>query len=177
MPDDPSKLPVRQVPLDRTTIERVLARAAELQASSGSDDGEANLSESQLIEIGKEVGISSTTLTQALAEERSRVAVPEDQGLFSSITGPAVATASRAVSGAPSEILSSLDSWMLRDECMQVQRRFPDRITWEPRAGWLGVIQRGFNVSGRGYYLCRASQGGAFSFDSMRIFQRAGTRA
>jgi hypothetical protein len=158
MPDDPSKLPVRQVPLDRTTIERVLARAAELQASSGSDDGEENLSESQLIEIGKEVGISSTTLTQALAEERSRVAVPEDQGLFSSITGPAVATASRAVRGTPSEILTSLDSWMQRDECMQVQRRFPDRVTWEPRAGWLGVIQRGFNVSGRGYYLCRASQ-------------------
>ena len=68
MPKDPSNLPARQVPLDRTTIERVLARAAELQATSGSDeDGESNLSESQLIEIGKEVGINPTTLTQALA--------------------------------------------------------------------------------------------------------------
>jgi len=95
VPDDPSSpLPARQVPLDRATIERVLARAAELQATSGtSDDGEPNLSESQLIEIGKEVGINPTTLTQALAEERSRIAVPEDQGLLSSITGPAIATA------------------------------------------------------------------------------------
>ena len=84
--------------------------------------------------------------------------MPEDHGFVSGITGPAVATASRAVHGTPAEILTSLDSWMQRDECMQVQRRFPDRITWEPRAGWLGVIQRGFNVSGRGYYLCRASQ-------------------
>jgi hypothetical protein len=117
MPDEPSNLPARQVPLDRATIERVLARAAELQASSGSgDDGIANLSESQLLEIGKEVGISSTTLTQALAEERSRIAVPEDHGLVASITGPAVATASRAVRGTPSEILASLDSWMQRDE-------------------------------------------------------------
>src|SRR6185295_18203805 len=160
MPDDSSssKLPARQVPLDRTTIERVLARAAELQATSGSDDdGESNLSEAQLIEIGKEVGINPTTLTQALAEERSRVAVPEDQSLLSSITGPAVATASRAVRGTAAEVLVSLDSWMQRDECLQVQRRFPDRITWEPRAGWLGVLQRGFNVSGRGYYLCRAT--------------------
>ncbi len=158
--DDPSQLPARQVPLDRTTIERVLARAAELQATSGSgdDDGTANLSESQLIEIGKEVGISPTTLTQALAEERSRIAVPEDTGLLSSITGPAVATASRAVRGTAAEVLISLDNWMQRDECLQVQRRFPDRITWEPRAGWLGVLQRGFNVSGRGYYLCRATQ-------------------
>ncbi len=158
MPDEPSNLPARQVPLDRVTIERVLARAAELQASSGSDDGVENLSESQLIEIGKEVGISSTTLTQALAEERSRIAVPEDHGLISSITGPAVATASRAVRGTPSEILASLDSWMQRDECLQVQRRFPDRVTWEPKVGWLGVLQRGFNVTGRGYHLCRASQ-------------------
>jgi len=157
MPNDPSSLPARQVPLDRTTIERVLARAAELQASSGSDDGEEKLSESQLIEIGKEVGISSTTLTQALAEERSRIAVPEDHGLLSSITGPAVATASRAVRGTPADVLVSLDSWMQRDECLQVQRRFPDRVTWEPRAGWLGMLQRGFNVSGRGYYLCRAN--------------------
>ena len=159
MPKDPSQLPARQVPLDRTTIERVLARAAELQATSGSDDdGASNLSESQLIEIGKEVGINPTTLTQALAEERSRVAVPEDQSLLSSITGPAVATASRAVRGTPGEVLISLDNWMQRDECLQVQRRFPDRVTWEPRAGWLGVLQRGLNVSGRGYYLCRATQ-------------------
>jgi hypothetical protein len=158
MADDPSKLPVRQVPLDRATIERVLARAAQLQATEPGDDGETNLSESQLIEIGKEVGISPTTLTQALAEERSRVAVPEDQSLLSSITGPAVATASRVVRGQPEEVLSMLDTWMQRDECLQVQRRFPDRITWEPRTGWLGALQRGFNVSGRGYYLCRASQ-------------------
>jgi len=160
VPDDPSSpLPARQVPLDRATIERVLARAAELQATSGTtDDGEPNLSESQLIEIGKEVGINPTTLTQALAEERQRVAVPEDQSLLSSITGPASATASRVVRGTPVDILMSLDTWMQRDESLQVQRRFPDRITWEPRAGLIGMIQRGLNVGGRGYYLCRATQ-------------------
>ncbi len=132
MPKDPSsQLPARQVPLDRATIERVLARAAELQATSGtSDDGEPNLSESQLIEIGN----------------------------LSSITGPASATASRAVRGTPDEVLMSLDTWMQRDESLQVQRRFPDRITWEPRAGLIGMIQRGLNVGGRGYYLCRATQ-------------------
>lgn len=158
MASDPSNLPSRQVPLDPATIERVLARAAELQASSGGDDGEEKLSESQLIEIGKEVGINPTTLTQALAEERMRVAVAPDQSLLSSITGPAVTTASRAVRGTPADVLASLDSMMQKDECLQVQRRFPDRITWEPRAGWLGVLQRGMNLSGRGYYLCRSSQ-------------------
>ena len=107
---------------------------------------------------GKEVGINPTTLTQALAEERSRVVVAEDQSILSSITGPGIATATRAVRGTAVEVLSSLDGWMQRDECLQVQRRFPDRITWEPRAGWLGFIQRGINFNGRGYYLCRANQ-------------------
>ncbi len=159
---DPPPLPARRpVSLDRTTIERVLARAAELQATGGSENAEENLSESQLIEIGKEVGINPTTLTQALAEERSRIAVPEDQGVLSSITGPAIATASRAVRGTPAEVLAAVDLSMQRDECLQVQRRFPDRITWEPRAGWLGMLQRGVNFSGRGYHLCRATQVGA----------------
>ena len=117
MPDDPSNLPARrEVPLDRTTIERVLARAAELQATAGGQDGESNLSESQLIEIGKEVGLNPTTLTQALAEERSRISVPADQGAFSSITGPAIATASRTVRGTPAEVLAAIDNSMQRDE-------------------------------------------------------------
>jgi hypothetical protein len=160
--DDPSNLPARrEVPLDRTTIERVLARAAELQATAGGQDGESNLSESQLIEIGKEVGLNPTTLTQALAEERSRISVPADQGAFSSITGPAIATASRAVRGTPAEVLAAIDNSMQRDESLQVQRRFPDRMTWEPRAGWIGMIQRNLNAGGRGYHLSRATQVGA----------------
>ncbi len=161
MPDEPSKLPARQVPLDRTTIERVLARAAELQAAAGNENSDENLSESQLLEIGKEVGINPTTLNQALAEERSRIAVPADQGAFSSITGPAIATASRAVRGTAADVLGAIDLSMQRDESLQVQRRFPDRITWEPRVGWLGMIQRNVNFSGRGYHLCRATQVGA----------------
>ena len=105
MPDDRSNLPVKSAPLDRTAIERVLARAAELQvASSGADSSEL-LTESQLIEIGKEAGISQMTLTQALAEERSRIAVQEEQGFLASITGPAVATATRTVRGSPGDVL------------------------------------------------------------------------
>ena len=139
---DAEGLPEPQPPLDRTAIERVLARASELQATSkNSEPGEA-LTETQLIEIGKEAGISSTTLTQALAEERSRIAVPVEQGFIASITGPAVASASRTVRGTPAEVLAAVDSWMQREECLRVQRRFPDRITWEPRSGFFGQLQR-----------------------------------
>ncbi|HEX2723795.1 MAG TPA: hypothetical protein VHM24_12840 [Gemmatimonadaceae bacterium] len=155
---DSTNLPAAQPPLDRTAIERVLARAAELQVSGSTADPTGQLTEAQLIEIGKEAGISPATLSQALAEERSRVAVPDENGFIASITGPAVATASRTVRGTPAEVLAAVDSWMQREECLRVQRRFPDRITWEPKSGVLGTLQRGLNLSGRGYHLTRASQ-------------------
>jgi hypothetical protein len=132
------------------------------------------LSEAQLIEIGKEAGISPATISQALAEERSRIAVPVEQGFLASITGPAIATASRTVRGSPAEVLAAVDTWMQREECLRVQRRFPDRITWEPRSGVLGTIQRGLNLSGRGYHLTRASQVAAtiIPVDAERVLVR-----
>jgi len=153
----PDNLPAKQQ-LDRTAIERVLARASELQVTASSTDQSGMLTEAELIEIGKEAGISPATLTQALAEERSRVAIPEESGFVASITGPAVATASRTVKGSQAAILAALSSWMEHEECLRVQRRFPDRITWEPKSGFLGTVQRNLNLSGRGYHLMRASQ-------------------
>jgi hypothetical protein len=47
---------------------------------------------------------------------------------------------------------------MQRDECLQVQRRFADRITWEPQRGLFGKLRRTVNMSGRGYYLMDAGQ-------------------
>jgi hypothetical protein len=63
---------------------------------------------------------------------------------------------------------------MQREECLRVQRRFPDRITWEPRSGVLGTIQRGLNLSGRGYHLTRASQVAAtiIPVDAERVLVR-----
>ncbi len=174
MPDNPSNLPVPKSPLDRTAIERVLARAAELQVANSTTEQSGMLTEAQLVEIAKEAGISPTMVSQALAEERSRVAVREEEGFVASVTGPAIATASRTVRGTPQEVLLAIDNWMQREELLQVQRRFPDRITWEPKPGFLGQLQRGLNVSGRGYYLTRASQVAAtiIPVDAERVLVR-----
>ena len=154
-----SNLPA--LPLDRAALERVLARAAELQAGTG--DASEALSEQQLLEIGREVGLSETHLRQALAEERTRVAFPEDgeQGLLDRFAGPRATHASRAVPGTPADVLAALDTSMQRDECLVVKRRFSDRIVWEPRRDLVGSIKRGFNVGGRGYHLTRADDVGA----------------
>lgn len=156
MPKDPLPAVPEKTKLDRATLDRVLARAAELQTESPGTDPSELLSEDQLIEIGKEVGLSPTTVTQALAEERTRLVVPDRGGFVSSLAGPAVATASRTVNGSAEDVLFALDSYMRVEECLQVQRRFSDRMVWEARGGVLGVIRRGLNVSGRGFQLCKA---------------------
>jgi hypothetical protein len=173
MPDSPN-LPSKTPPLDRAAIERVLARASELQASSANTDQSGLLTEAELLEIGKEAGISPNTLTQALAEERSRIAVVEEQGFIASITGPAIATASRAVRGTPEQVLAAIDAHMQREECLRVQRRFPDRVTWEPGSGVISQLQRGLNFAGRGYHLTRASQVAAtiIPVDAERVLVR-----
>src|SRR5208283_2304861 len=70
------------VTLDRAALERVLARAAELQSAAG-DDAEPTegLTDQQLLDVGREVGLPVTYLRQALAEERTRVRVPLERGL------------------------------------------------------------------------------------------------
>ncbi|GAC1416735.1 MAG: hypothetical protein NVSMB53_15740 [Gemmatimonadaceae bacterium] len=154
----PAPVPGRQTLLDRQALERVLARAAELQGASALPESGDLISETQLLDIGNEVGLSPATLNQALAEERTRINVPEERGVVAQVAGAGFATATRTVPGTPRDILATIDAWMLRDECLQVQRRFADRITWEPQRGLFGKLRRTVNVSGRGYYLMEAGQ-------------------
>ena len=53
-------------PLDRAALERVLARATELQALSS--EPPEGLNDTQLLELGQEFGISSEHLRQAWSE-------------------------------------------------------------------------------------------------------------
>ena len=153
-----SSVPSRPDPaLDRAAVERVLARAAELQAATGdAADNEGQLTEAQLVDLGREVGLSAEHIRQALAEERTRVAVPEESGTIARFAGVARVVATRVVTGKPAEVLESLDTWMQREECLQVMRQFPDRVTWEPRRDAFGLVRRTLNF-GRDYALARAS--------------------
>jgi hypothetical protein len=143
-------------PIDRAALERVLGRAAELQAGGG--DAPEVISEADLIEIGREVGLSPEHLRQALAEERTRVTLVPESGVAARLAGPAQAVATRTVGGTPAAVLAALDAWMQREECLQVKRRFGERLTWEPRQDLLGSIMRGVKLGGRGYQLARASE-------------------
>lgn len=146
-------------PLDRAALERVLARATELQARLA--DAPDELTENQLLELGSEVGIPAEHLRQALAEERTRVVLPEETGVVGSWFGSTMAAASRVVPGTPAEVLSQIDSWMQRQELLRVRRRIGERLTWEARRDFMGSIQSSFNLGGRPYALTPASEVGA----------------
>ena len=143
--------------LPRSALERVLARATELQG----DGGEVPdvVSETRLMEIAREVGIDPTHLRQALAEERARLPMQEtEHGAVLDALGPATVSVQRVVPGTPAEVLSKLEAWMPRMESLSIRRRVADRVSWEPRRDAIGNFLRSLGMGGRRQDLVRLDQ-------------------
>ena len=172
MTDLPDKSAPSGRPLDRAALERVLARASELQA--GTSEPTEAMTEDQLIELGKEVGLSPEHVRQAIAEEQTRVAVQQPAGRVSGVFGPNTAWAQRVIAGTQADILARIDRYMQAQEAMTVRRRYAERITWEARRDFLGQMKRGFGLGGRAYSLTRADEVGAtvVPVDSARVLVR-----
>jgi hypothetical protein len=120
-------------PLDRAAVERVLARAAELQVQATTGDGGGDtISEAQLLEIGKEVGIAPAVLRQAIAEERTRVVLAPEAGRVAGFAGPVQVSASRVVRHEPGAAIGALERWLTADYGLLEKRRYEGRRTWAP---------------------------------------------
>lgn len=153
----PVTTPDANAVIPRTALERVLARATELQ-STGADVTET-VSEARLMEIAREVGIDTSALRQALAEERARLPMQETEtGFVLDRLGPASLSAQRTINGTPSQIVAKLDSWMPKMESLTPRRRIGDRVSWEPRHDPLGNFFRTLGMGGRKLPLLRLDQ-------------------
>jgi hypothetical protein len=132
------------------------------------------MTEDQLIELGKEVGLSPEHVRQAIAEEQTRVAVRQSEGRVSGVFGPDTAWTQRVIAGTQSDVLARIDRYMQTQESLTVRRRYMDRITWEARRDFLGQIKRGFGGGGRVFALTRADEVGAtvVPVDSARVLVR-----
>jgi hypothetical protein len=151
--------PVRQANavIPREALERVLARAVELQTVH--EELPDGISEARLVEIAKEVGIDVPNLRQAMAEERARLPLTEEEhGFMLDALGPGSASAQRTVPGTPSEISAKLDAWMPRMELLAMRRKVGDHTSWEPKRDPLGNFLRNFGVGGRRMDLVRSDQ-------------------
>jgi hypothetical protein len=143
--------------IDRAAFDRVLQRAAELQASS-KDIGEG-LSEEEVLALGQEVGIPGHHLKQALLEERTHVAVHESHSALDRLVAPADFFAERVVQGTPDLIVSAMTRWLEAEEHFVVQRSLPDRATYEPMSGFargMRLMARAFRGPGANSYLGKA---------------------
>jgi hypothetical protein len=142
----------------REALERIIQRAAELQA--GERDIGEGLTEQELLTLGQDVGIPARYLRQALLEEQTRSVVVGGTGLAAWLAGPRLLTAERVVPGDTRDVERSLTAWMEREESLQVKRRYPDRTTWEPRVGAFASIQRALGAGGKTFALARATEVG-----------------
>ena len=146
--------------LNRAALERVLARAMELHVRGDTDDDARaeSVSESRVLEIAREVGITPEAVRQAIAEERAREPlILARQESAAMLADPAV-SAARLVPGAPADLLGRLEALLARDESLGVIRRYPDRLVLEPKRGVWDQLARSMDFGGKGYYLSRASE-------------------
>jgi len=143
---DPSRPPVpARSALDRSAVERVLARAAELQGA-GTDAPDAGaLTEAQVIEVAREAGIAPDLVRRAIAEERTRVVLPEEHGLAARLAGPGAVSAARIIRGTPAQVAGAIEPWLEREACLRVLRRIGERTLWEPRSDFVGNLKRGLS--------------------------------
>jgi hypothetical protein len=144
--------------IDRTALERIIRRAAELQTAER--EIEDTLTSDELISLGREVGIPVRYLRQALLEERTRLDTAGAPAILERLAGPAEVTAQRVVSLDSERAEQELVHWMEKNELFCIQRQQSGRITWEPLSGFQAAIRRSAAALGAGkrpFMLSRAA--------------------
>jgi hypothetical protein len=144
--------------IDRTALERIIRRAAELQTAER--EIEDTLTSDELISLGREVGIPVRYLRQALLEERTRLGTAGTPAILERLAGPAEITAQRVVSLDSERAEQELVHWMEKNELFCIQRQQSGRITWEPLSGFQAAIRRSAAALGAGkrpFMLSRAA--------------------
>jgi hypothetical protein len=139
--------------ITRDALERIIQRAAELQAGE-MDTGEG-LTEQELLKLGSEVGIPGRFLRQAMYEEAAGGAALE-HGFVSRWVGPRMLLAHRVVPGDKAALEQAISEFMTEEEAMTPKRRLPDRTVWERQKGLLAEMKRGLSLQGKAYHLARA---------------------
>ena len=125
---------------DQEALQRILQRAAELQADerdvSGSLDG------SEVLALGRDVGIPERYLRQAMLEVGQTREAPEPEGWLDEMVGAASVHAERVVRGDPQAIEEALVRYLETEEVFGVIRRTEGQVMLEPVGGWQAAVRR-----------------------------------
>ncbi len=138
---------------DRETLERIIRRAAELQATH-QDIGD-ELNEQEVLDLGKEVGLPTHFVQQAILEERTQSVSESESTVIARWMGPKKLSIQRTVPGDEKEVEKSLAHWMETEELLTVKRRFKTSTSWEAKRGLFVAIRR---LGGQRYALARTRE-------------------
>ncbi len=144
--------------IDRAALERIMQRAAELQAGEA-DVGEG-LTPDEVVALGKEVGIPGRYLQQAMLEQATEIVAPATSGVLGHAVGPSEVSAYRVVLGDPEDAARALIDWFDKNELLVVQRQTTGRVSFEPLSPMQAALRRGgavFGASKPKFMLARAS--------------------
>jgi hypothetical protein len=139
--------------ISREQLERIIQRAAELQAGE-MDTGEG-MTEQELLKLGSDVGIPGRFLRQAMYEEAAGGTALE-HGFLGRWVGPRMLLAHRVVPGDKTALEQAIGEFMTEEEAMTPKRRLPDRTVWERQKGLFAEMKRGLSLQGKPYHLARA---------------------
>lgn len=146
-------------PIDRAALERIMQRAAELQAAEA-DVGEG-LTPDDVMALGREVGIPGRYLQQAMLEQATAGVAPVERGLLGKVVGPREVAAHRVLVGDPDETARVLIEWFDANELLVVLRQQPGRVTFEPLRGVPAALRRAtaaFSRSAPKFMLARVNR-------------------
>lgn len=139
--------------LSRREFDDVMRRAAEL-AASDPEDAEREISETEVLRIAREVGLSERHVRRALAEVRSGP-IPAT-GLLDRIYGSRVVRASRVVPGERRELARKLDEFLVGGQLLEPVRRTPGRLQYRPSVDWMSQVARAASSMSKRYYVASA---------------------
>ncbi len=150
--------PRRRIPAE--SLEPIVRRAAELQNRRGSP-GAQSLTEAEVIEIGRQVGLEPEYVRRAIAEAHADALAPEAPAgnpLFDLVAGAARVEIRRVIPGDPAFIQQQIELQLREREKLGSLRRRLGRSVWEASSGTFARLERFLNFSGREYALAEIRQ-------------------
>ncbi len=125
---------------DQDALQRILQRAAQLQADERDVSG--SLDRNEVLALGRDVGIPERYLRQAMLEVNQLQDAPAQEEWLDQMMGAATVEASRVVRGDEAGIEAALVHYLETEEVFGTIRRTDGQVILEPQPGWQAAVRR-----------------------------------
>lgn len=137
-----------------------MRRAAEIQNKRG-NPGSQLLTEEEVVEIGRQVGLEPGHVRRAMAEVHAESLAPippPGNRILDLIAGDSRVEVRRVVAGDPTLIQQQIEMQLRNREKLTALRCRPTRSVWEASGGAMDRLERFMDFSGKEYALAETRQ-------------------